>query len=397
MIKANQQGILTGRFTVPSGVPAGSKAVRFVGAGGSSGTASYVGSGDINVETLRQVNAIITERFDPLAQTFTLEQSRFIAGVELWFKALGTKPVQVQIREVQQGFPTQTILARSELPASQLIQGKDATLFQFPPVFLQAAQEYALVILSDDATHSVGIAELGKYDTDNGWVTSQPYQVGVLLSSSNASTWTAHQDKDLSFKLKAARFTKNESVMDLGEVDTQQATDLMTLSVVERPTAQTRVEFLFNAYDAAVKDRAAEEWQVIPLNKPISGKVKVAARLSGTAELSPVIFSGTQCAHGLLESEGSYITRAIPCKVGGNLTVSYEAHLPNQAKVEAYVQQGEDWLLLDSSQSQSVGGGWLQINQRSEALSSQQLRVKLVLKGQANARPRVRSLRVFST
>lgn len=52
------------------------------------------------------------------------------------------------------------------------------------------------------------MAELGKYDAvHERWVTSQPYQVGVLLSSSNASTWTPHQDRDLTFRLLGARFT----------------------------------------------------------------------------------------------------------------------------------------------------------------------------------------------
>ncbi|WMN59286.1 hypothetical protein NI389_13860 [Pseudoalteromonas xiamenensis] len=397
MIKANQQGILTGRFTVPSGVPAGSKAVRFVGAGGSSGSASYVGSGEIRVETLRQVNAIVTERFDPLAQTFTLEQSRFVAGIELWFKALGTKPVQVQIREVQQGFPTQTILARSELPAAALKLNDEATLFTFSPVFLQAAQEYAIVVLSDDATHSVAIAELGKYDKHKGWVTSQPYQVGVLLSSSNASTWTPHQDRDLSFKLKAARFTQRERTVELGAIDVDQATDLMALSVVERPNAQTRVEFLFNSEDGVVAERAAEEWQAIALTQTISGKVNVAARLTGTDELSPVVFAGTQCAVGRTADQATYITRAIASKVNGNLTVSYEAHLPSKAKVLVFVQQGEEWRPVSTLQNQNLGGGWIQTDHRLTALSSSLVRVKLILQGQPNARPRIRNLRVFST
>lgn len=59
---------------------------------------------------------------------------------------------------------------------------------------LQAKREYAVVVLCDDATTALYVAELGKQDPTRGYVTSQPYQVGVLLSSSNASTWTAHQD-----------------------------------------------------------------------------------------------------------------------------------------------------------------------------------------------------------
>ncbi|MFP3030850.1 MAG: hypothetical protein ACEY3M_06775, partial [Wolbachia sp.] len=39
---------------------------------------------------------------------------------------------------------------------------------------------------------------------------------GVLLSSSNASTWTPHQNLDLTFRLLAAKFSEVSHVVDLG-------------------------------------------------------------------------------------------------------------------------------------------------------------------------------------
>ena len=98
MIKANQQGEVTGRFTIPSNIPAGRKRVEFTGAGKSNGSAVYTGSGTIRVETMRQVNTLITQRYDPLAQTFTLEQNRFIAAVDLWFKAKGPEGTSTNSR-----------------------------------------------------------------------------------------------------------------------------------------------------------------------------------------------------------------------------------------------------------------------------------------------------------
>ena len=41
-LNANSAGLLTGKFTIPANVPAGSKRVEFVGAGGSRGEAVFI-------------------------------------------------------------------------------------------------------------------------------------------------------------------------------------------------------------------------------------------------------------------------------------------------------------------------------------------------------------------
>lgn len=65
-------------------------------------------------------------------------------------------------------------------------------------------------VCNSTADTAIKVAELGKYDAVNSrWVTSQSYQVGILLSSSNASTWTLHQNLDLTFRLLAAKFTES--------------------------------------------------------------------------------------------------------------------------------------------------------------------------------------------
>ena len=86
--------------------------------------------------------------------------------------------------------------------------------------------------------------ELGGFDAHaQTWITSQPYQVGVLLSSSNASTWTAHQDKDLAFRLLEAEFTPGVQALELGAAEVAGATDLLLLALAETPSAATRVEY----------------------------------------------------------------------------------------------------------------------------------------------------------
>lgn len=200
---ADGNGTLDGSFHIPAKVPSGAKAVTFTGKGGSRASAVFVGQGQLTVNTLRQVNTITTIWVDPLAQTFVLDKATQLAGVDLWFTAKGGD-VRLQIRDVANGVPSRTVLAEAHIPASSIVvSGGGHTRVLLPsPLSLAAGTEYAFVVLCDDAETALSVAELGKFDaTAQQWVVSQPYQVGVLLSSSNASTWTAHQDRDLTFRL----------------------------------------------------------------------------------------------------------------------------------------------------------------------------------------------------
>ena len=213
---ANSDGALSGSFTIPTGIPAGAKTVIFSGAeGGSVGSAQFIGQGNLTVQEMRQVNTVTATHIDPLAQTFVLNADTQMCGVDLWFTAKGGE-VRVQLREVSNGVPTRTILAEASVLPSQIVTTGQPTRINFPVlVQLVAGTEYAVVVLCNDAETALAIAEMGKFDSNSQrWVTAQPYTVGVLLSSSNASTWTAHQDRDLAFRLLAANFsTGNLDVM----------------------------------------------------------------------------------------------------------------------------------------------------------------------------------------
>lgn len=245
---ADEHGVIEGKFTIPENVPAGAKTVDFTGGevNGSRGSAVFVGQGTLNIQTWRKVNSITTVWVDPLAQTFALEADTQVCGVDLWFTACG-EDARVQIREVSNGFPTGVVLAEKYLAASQMvITGGGHTRILFDaPVQLSANTEYALVIMCDDGQTSLAVAEIGKFDTlAQTWVVSQPYTVGVLLSSSNASTWTPHQDRDLAFRLLKAEFTQAAQQVDLGAAQaTDTATDMLLFSLADIPTARSRIEY----------------------------------------------------------------------------------------------------------------------------------------------------------
>ena len=403
-LRASEQGVIRNEFRVPPRVATGTKLVEFYGSGGSRGQARYTGSNQIRIETIRNIRTILFERYDPLAQTFTLSQTQFIAGVELWFTDKGPEDVRVQIRETTVGMPNQVILAEASL-SSHDISLSDATLFEFFPILLNEGQEYAIVVLTDGAAHEVAIAEMGQYDRNYGWITSQAYQTGVLLSSSNASTWTPHQGKDLTFRLKAAHFTQTHHEIELGEIEINKdaglakVSDLIALAVAERPSSQTDVRFLVSS-EHDDQPLHLQEWQPLNLTESMQDtKLTVKACLSGTAQLSPVLFSGSQLVVGELAESADYVTRAITCQPNSVLKITFETS--DTAGVDVYVQdssQAKPWVKLTNPQHESLDNGWetCHFTYTLGEITAYTTRVKLVLTGDSRNRPKVKSLRAFS-
>lgn len=398
-LNANSAGLMAGKFTIPSGIPAGSKRVEFIGAGGSRGEAVFIGQGDLQTDIRQQITRITESRWqvDPLAQTFSLNADTPVGGIDLWFTAKGSSTVVVQIRETSAGVPTKTVLAEARLqPAAIVTIGH--TRFQFDaPVQLLADVEYALVVLCDDADTALAIAELGKWDNTAGrWVTSQPYQVGVLLSSSNASTWTAHQDKDMTFRLLAANFTEASRNLALGQVAIANATDLMLLALADSPTAAARVEYSLGLPDGSTVKVA--DAQPVRLPAAVSGQVSVAANLLGNPVASPVLFPGVQLVSGQVSETADYISRAIPAGNASRVRVIFEAMIPAGASVAVMasgVDAGDVWQAVAYQSSTAMGDGWMEMSHELASISEAMVKVKLTLGGNSAARPRVRNLRVI--
>jgi hypothetical protein len=236
---ANSSGSITGNFTIPANVPTGVRAVTCLGSLGSFGTAEFFGEGE-EVQTLTTTRVVRrrrrpARRVDPLAQTFRLDQSRWITSMDVQFKTIGDedKPVVLEIREVELGLPNSVSLGEGTIDMSTVSTTGWTRITLDRPVWLQAEVEYAMVLLSDDAFHAVALAQGGKYDpVAERFVTSQPYTVGTLLKSSNASTWTPFQEADLTFKLNAARFTSTNEIISLGPIAFATASSLTRSSTI---------------------------------------------------------------------------------------------------------------------------------------------------------------------
>lgn len=395
MITADKYGNLKGKFTLPSDnqIPAGVKRVEFVGEQGSRGLATFTGRGTVTIEEIKRITVV--QRYDPLAQTFTLlNGGRHIGAVGLWFVDIGTKAVMVQIRTTHTGLPTGSVLASKRLDLSQIVAGGETIVRFDTPLYFDENVEYAIVILTDDNTHSLAIAQVGQYDKGRQqWVTEQTYTTGVLLSSSNASTWTPHNNADLAFRLYAAKFTTRMHRVPLPSASVRNATDAQILAQVERTGADTWAIF---ALSDGTHQYQTQESTPIVLGQKTTGTLATTAILSGTATQSPILYPSRTLIAGTLAQSATYISRQI--KAGGGHAIVYlESFVPSGASVAVEIEIDGVYKSVQSSGAEPLGDGWVRHEYKTAITGGNTVRCKITLTGDINARPLCRKLRMITT
>lgn len=265
------------------------------------------------------------------------------------------------------------------------------------PVLLLGGVEYAMVVLCNDAVGSLAIAELSKFDNAaQKWITEQPYTVGVLLSSSNGSTWTAHQDRDLTFAIQSAAFTETTHTVALGTVAVVNATDLMLMAYSERPASITNVKYTLTLPSGTVL--AVDDGQPVQLTAAITGNVTISATLTGSADASPILYPGIQLVYGNMSGVGNYITRAIPAGSSARIKVIYEAIIPSGAGVTVIykgIDGGDTWAAVTALSNRPVDDGFTEFTHQITGVNETAIQVQLIETGTPSARPRVRDLRVI--
>jgi hypothetical protein len=171
-----------------------------------------------------------TRWVDPLAQSFEVPDANgvFLTKCEIFFKTKDTSglPVTLQVRTMQTGLPTQTILPFGEvvLEPEEVNLSEDAsvpTTFTFPsPVYLETGNAYCVVLLSASNQYTVWISRMGEEDistvnlaeSEKILVSQQPL-LGSLFKSQNGATWDPSQLEDLKLKLYRANFYQGETTV----------------------------------------------------------------------------------------------------------------------------------------------------------------------------------------
>jgi hypothetical protein len=181
---------------------------------------------------------------DPVAQSFYIDYKNglYLTSVQLYFsnKSSAT-PVQVQIRTMVNGYPSQTIVPFGQVfvDAADVNTSTDAstaTTFTFPsPVFLKENTEYAFVAKSNADDYTIYTARMGQRTLDGDRLISKQPHFGGMFKSQNGSTWTAEQNEDVKFILNRASFTEATTgtvylVNDVTPVKTLKQNPLTTTS-----------------------------------------------------------------------------------------------------------------------------------------------------------------------
>ena len=155
---------------------------------------------------------------DPVAQSFLIKDKGgvFITEIEVFFKSKdAVKPISLQLREMENGFPTLTRVPYGEViltPDKVSVSDTAAkgTKFKFSsPVYLNEETEYCFVLLSNSLGYNIWKATMGEVQVDKREAISKQPFIGVMFKSQNNTTWTEDQMSDLKFNIKRAKFSTN--------------------------------------------------------------------------------------------------------------------------------------------------------------------------------------------
>jgi len=206
----------------------------------TSGETVYRAEGVLETRQLNRTVTTLEQFYDPLAQSFTVGNNVgegnvngsnddangcFLTSVDLFFasKDSGTAPLTVEVRTVEFGTPTRTILGKPKTLRPEEISvsatGETATNVKFDyPIYLAPGQQYAIVLLAPETDqYEVWIAEMGENTVNTNSLPNaesvrytRQFAIGRLYKSQNGAEWTPNDYQDMKFKLYKANFTADE-------------------------------------------------------------------------------------------------------------------------------------------------------------------------------------------
>lgn len=356
-VKSDANGNVSCSFVIPQGIRTGARKIVL---SNPVASASCVFTSNGILETVQQTvyeREIIYRYFDPLAESFTLYQDQIITGLDLYFATKdNTIPVTIQIRDMQNGLPGTTVLGSVTLQPSQVnvsTDGHVATHVAFPtPIFLNANTQYAIVVMTTSTNYSMFIAQLGQKDLlSNNFMTANPYQDGVLFTSSNGATWTPTQNADLKFALYGARFNSTGTLQfqPTGSLNI----DALVLQVAQETPQGTTVQW---QYQSSVGGPWLPLTPSVTTNlSSVANMVAIRAVLStSNPAVSPAISGQNLTLVGLTtQTSGTYVSRQITTSQPySTVTQIINANIPSGASVTVkFSTDGTTWITQGSPTS----------------------------------------------
>lgn len=357
-VKADANGVAKGKFRVPAGVRTGTREVTLYNDNNTAYT-EYTSMGMRRVTQQTVLTSRVTIRqVDPLAQSFQFDQARLLTSVGLFFSAIDpNKNITVQIRNMVNGYPGQEVYEEKVLRPEEINvsdNGSAETKVVFDnPVMCEVGRQYCVTIMSDSDIPSMFIADLGGVDLiTKETVGSNPYAPGVLFSSSNAITWTAHQSSNLKFNLYTARF-EPEGVIQFDPIENLGADRVMVLANQLTPS-NTGAE-----WEISINGKPFEPigtWISTDLDE-VANTVELRAKFKSSTTMSPIIsFDNLSLAGFLTEVSGSYISLNTEfSQVYTEVKQVFDAYVPSGCSVEAqFSYDGTNWITAELQKVEPV-------------------------------------------
>lgn len=404
-LKADVNGNTYGHFVIPEGTMCGTREFQVY----AQTTPSLIGTAKFSAEGRQRVTTktvftqkVVINPTDPVAQSFQFPSDMYITGVGIFFKDKDQRePITVQLRNMVNGYPGTTVYAEKVLQGNEIRTGMIAnqeTVVTFDdPAYVSGGQQYCFTILSDSDIDSLWMAETTKQDVATGaTVAKNPYLAGMMFSSSNAITWTAHQNADLKFNLYGAKFNGNGEVV-FEEVNGIEADSILVMSEEAIP-AGCSVDWQYSA------DKSGEWLPITTYSERALETQAEAVRLKTTLKsngyTSPAIALDSLILASMTNStQGVYVSKNVNVPEGfDTVKVVADIEMPAGSNVEVYYAtdtNGNDWNALSTSDTLQLSQTVTQCTfEQALGATKNNYRVKVVLTTTDPLNPpKVRNLR----
>lgn len=255
-------------------------------------------------------------RIDPLAQSFAFKDPTQITSIDLAFYTKGILPVNCQIREISPGgLPTTKVVGEKVINPADIKTSNDGSVMTKivfdTPVYCQGDKDYCFVIITEDTDYQVFIGTLGQKDIATGAIIGrQPYDIGVMFSSSNNISWNVHNDADLKFRINAVN-VMGDAVLAFDDVPVTSVNEIV-LAVEQLVPQATKIDWEYGV-------NSSSSWNPLPAFEKVEMpeiannlKLKATIKAQVGSSVSPTILRSTSAVYAMSrQANASYITKNV--------------------------------------------------------------------------------------
>lgn len=362
-VNADIYGRFTATFVIPVQL-AGTQEMLVKGAAGKTASTPFTSLSDILPHPLPfsphlQAYGAMGESdlIDPVAESIgPFAFGATISAIDLRFShsaglnpATFTRPVFLQIRTMENGFPTRQAIVTKVLSPSE-ITWNGVTKVELPQwLTLKPGEQVAVTVLTADARYLIATATRLQKDQNGKKISQNPNPLGVYFQSSNGATWESLQDTGLFMKVYCRSFNAS-AVLEFNSVDATNFHRMVLLADQSAPDGTAiQWEYVLNG---------GRTYQISPSAKfrppTTPSSVVLRARLSRTnVNVSPRICLPSVALVGMTKAAtGTWISPAVSfSQTLSNALAIMTAYIPAGTTLTLYVSRddGATWTQMDGT------------------------------------------------